>query len=98
MRGARLDPERLEVRTLLRHAPLRGSILLDVGCGDGRLTRRLAPLVRSAVGIDPDPHSVARARTRLRRWQDRVRLEVGRAEALSFPDATFTAVLFSWSL
>lgn len=98
MRGVRLDPERLEVRTILRRAPLRGSILLDVGCGGGRLTRRLAPLVRSTVGIDPDPDQVARARTRLRRWRDRVRLEVGRAEALPFPDATFTAVLFWWSL
>lgn len=32
---------------------LKGGVLLDVGCGDGELIRRLAGHVRRAVGIEP---------------------------------------------
>ncbi|ORV81196.1 class I SAM-dependent methyltransferase [Mycolicibacterium iranicum] len=39
--------------------------VLDVGCGDGLLAQRLAPLSRSIVGIDSDPEAVRRARERL---------------------------------
>ena len=42
----------------------RGDVL-DVGCGDGLLVERLAPVSRSIVGIDSDPGAVRRARDRL---------------------------------
>jgi ubiquinone/menaquinone biosynthesis C-methylase UbiE len=35
--------------------------LLDVGCGPGTVTLRLAPLFEAAVGLDPDPEMLARA-------------------------------------
>ncbi|TRW88486.1 class I SAM-dependent methyltransferase [Mycolicibacterium sp. 018/SC-01/001] len=46
-------------------ALVRGGDVLDVGCGDGLLAQRMAPLARSVRGIDPDPESVRRARARL---------------------------------
>jgi 2-polyprenyl-3-methyl-5-hydroxy-6-metoxy-1,4-benzoquinol methylase len=42
----------------------RGDVL-DVGCGDGLLVQRLAPVSRSVTGIDPDPEAVGRAADRL---------------------------------
>ncbi len=33
--------------------------LLDVGCGPGTVTLRLAPLFEAAVGLDPDPEMLA---------------------------------------
>jgi len=42
----------------------RGDVL-DVGCGDGLLARRLAPVSRSVTGIDPDPAAIGRAVNRL---------------------------------
>lgn len=39
--------------------------VLDVGCGDGLLLQRLAPHVTTAIGIEPDAETIARARTRL---------------------------------
>ena len=39
--------------------------VLDVGCGDGLLLQRLAPMARSLTGIDPDAESLARAEQRL---------------------------------
>lgn len=100
MRGVRFDPERVEVRTLLRHAPIRGARILEVGCGDGRLTRRIAHAARTVVGIDPDGEQIARARelTARQLLRRKVRYEVGSGEHLPFPDATFDIALFSWSL
>lgn len=42
----------------------RGDVL-DVGCGDGLLAQRLAPVSRSVTAIDPDPAAVQRAADRL---------------------------------
>jgi SAM-dependent methyltransferase len=36
--------------------------LLDVGCGPGTVTLRLAPLFEAAVGLDPDPGMLDRPR------------------------------------
>ncbi len=45
--------------------PLDGSgRLLDVGCGPGVLTLRLAPLFTEAIGLDPDPDMLGEARRR----------------------------------
>ena len=35
--------------------------LLDVGCGPGTVTLRLAPLFQAVVGLDPDPEMLAQA-------------------------------------
>jgi 2-polyprenyl-3-methyl-5-hydroxy-6-metoxy-1,4-benzoquinol methylase len=42
----------------------RGDVL-DVGCGDGLLAQRLAPVSRSVTGIDPDAAAIGRAADRL---------------------------------
>jgi 2-polyprenyl-3-methyl-5-hydroxy-6-metoxy-1,4-benzoquinol methylase len=42
----------------------RGDVL-DVGCGDGLLAQRLAPVSRSVTGIDPDAAAIGRAAERL---------------------------------
>jgi len=99
VRGLRIDPERTEVRRLLRHAPLRGARVLEVGCGDGRLTRRIAGVVGSIVAIDPDEAAIARASRRVPAGlRGRIHFQVGSGEAMPFPAHSFDAVLFSWSL
>lgn len=42
----------------------RGDVL-DVGCGDGLLAERLAPVSRSVTAIEPDPATLQRAWVRL---------------------------------
>jgi len=42
----------------------RGDVL-DVGCGDGLLAQRLAPVSRSVTGIEPDPATADRALGRI---------------------------------
>lgn len=46
-------------------AAQRPGDVLDVGCGDGLLAQRLAPVSRTITAIDPDPSAVRRAGERL---------------------------------
>jgi len=46
------DPERNEVSYLHRCADFSGKRVLEIGCGDGRLTWRYAIAARNVAGID----------------------------------------------
>jgi SAM-dependent methyltransferase len=67
-------------------APRAGERILDLGCGDGFLTERLAALGCEVVGVDSSPEQVAAAQRR------GLEARVARAEALPFV-AEFDAVL-----
>ncbi len=54
---------------------------LDVGCGEGMLTRRLRAVVPSVTGIDPDGPSIELARTP----SDGAGIEYVRADVLAHP-------------
>lgn len=58
---------------LMRIAGTHGGDVLDVGCGDGLLAQRLAPLSRSVTAVEPDPSAAQRA---LRRLGDQPNVEV----------------------
>jgi ubiquinone/menaquinone biosynthesis C-methylase UbiE len=95
----RVDPERNEVQALKQALDWRGRDVLEIGCGDGRLTRRLAALGARVRAIDPDPALVRAARRETAaKDRPRVRFRVGRAGRLEYPAAAFDAVVLSWSL
>ena len=94
-----LDRERAEAAALRSMWNLNGARVLEIGCGDGRLTFCYAPAARSVVAIDPHADSIAKARTALPTdLVDRVRFEVGSALELDQPPASFDAALCSHSL
>jgi ubiquinone/menaquinone biosynthesis C-methylase UbiE len=95
----RVDPEKNEIHALKEMTEWRGKRLLEIGCGDGRLTRRLASLGAQAEAIDPDKTLIALARKQFpERYADRVKFKVGSAENLKYPQGTFDIVVFAWSL
>ena len=67
-------------------APQQGEYVLDLGCGDGNLTRRIAESGAHVLGVDASLEMVAAARER------GVEAEHSRAEELPFRGATFDAV------
>jgi ubiquinone/menaquinone biosynthesis C-methylase UbiE len=71
-----------------------GAAALEIGCGTGAVTRVLArwPNVARAVGIDPSPVFLARARE-LSRGIDTASFEQGDGRALPFGDASFDVVV-----
>ena len=69
--------------------------ILDLGCGTGEITRRLADLYPQAqiVGIDILESNLVLARRASGAYEDRVRFETGDAFALKFADASFDLVV-----
>lgn len=95
----RVDPERNEIAALRRAAAWRGRRVLEIGCGDGRLTARLASLGASVHAIDPDAAEVRAARRNLpKRLAPRVRFRVGSAVSLEHRAETFDVVVYAWAL
>jgi SAM-dependent methyltransferase len=72
--------------------------LLDVGCGPGTVTLRLAPLFEAAVGLDPDPGMLAyAAQAAASSGVTNVSWVRERAESLPAGLGTFRAVTFAAS-
>lgn len=93
-------PPGMEIRLFQRHVDLKGKRILEIGCGDGRLTREIAPLAASVFAIEPDPLMVADAkRTTGEAGITNVRFRVGSAVDLRVAGGeTFDVAFFSWSL
>lgn len=71
-----------------------GDRVLDVGCGTGCLTRRMAKIVSpggSVLGIDPSTEVIEYARRKTR--EPHCSYETGVGEALSAPDGSFDVVV-----
>ena len=69
-----------------------GEFILDLGCGDGQLTQRIAATGAHVLGVDASQEMVAAARER------GIEAEQANAESLPFHDATFDAVFSNAAL
>ena len=94
-----LDPEGAHLGSLRRVASFEDASVLEVGCGDGRLTAGLAEGAASVFAFDPDADAVATAKSRLAgELDERVTFRVGAAREIEIPRTQFDIVVFSWSL
>ena len=83
-----VDPDGVELPTIRGLVDLAGLDILEVGCGEGRMTFGCAEeeLVEAARRATP------------RALRDRIRFEVADAAEIELPPAEFDLALFSWSL
>jgi predicted RNA methylase len=62
-----LDPEGAHLAVLRRLGSFRGQKVLELGCGDGRLTVPIAAEAAFVLAFDPDAEAVERAASASRR-------------------------------
>ena len=89
------DPEGNEVAALRAVVPsFAGLQVVEIGCGDGRLTRRYAPDAATVIAVDPDAGAVAELAGEF----PHVDARAISFDALVLPPQSVDVVLFAWSL
>jgi ubiquinone/menaquinone biosynthesis C-methylase UbiE len=95
----RRDPENAESEMLKHHAIQPGDRVIDIGCGDGRLTSVFAQDASAVIGTDVEMEKLRLARlANPEAVPARVNFAAARGEAMPFPDEIFDLAVFSWSL
>jgi ubiquinone/menaquinone biosynthesis C-methylase UbiE len=94
-----LDPEGVHSATVRALVDVRGLRVLEIGCGEGRLTAELAGEAASWLATDPKADAVAEARRTLApELAERVTFAVAGGAEVDAPEGEFDLVFFSWSL
>jgi ubiquinone/menaquinone biosynthesis C-methylase UbiE len=88
------DIKNLEIPTIERLVDVRGKKVLEIGCGDGRITAHIAGKAKEYTAIDPDSHGIATAKANIKG----VDFRVGSGENLELTNSSFDVVLYSLSL
>jgi ubiquinone/menaquinone biosynthesis C-methylase UbiE len=96
----RVDPERNEIHALREATTWHNKKVLEIGCGDGRMTLRLASLhPRLIRAIDPSKDLIRSARENLPpKFEKEIHYKVGSAGELKYSSNSFDIVVFSWVL
>ncbi len=94
-----LDPEGAHLAALRRLGDFRGRRVLEMGCGEGRLTVGIAADAAHVLAFDPNGESVEQARRSVpAELAERVTYQVASAKDIELPPGEFDPVVFSWSL
>lgn len=97
--GSVKDPEGAERVALAALVDFEGRRVLEIGCGDGRMTWLYAGAAAEVLGFDDDEEAIETARAAVTEdLKDRVEFRVASAQALKVPRQRFDIAFLSWSL
>ena len=92
------DSERNETKYLHKFTDFNGKHVLEIGCGEGRLTSEYAEATRSTVGIDLDADALRVVTIdRSSDLEDKVYFARAMSEQLPFSKETFDIAILAWS-
>jgi ubiquinone/menaquinone biosynthesis C-methylase UbiE len=94
------DPENRESKTLHKLVDFANKRILEVGCGEGRLTWKYAPASTLTVGLDPDHDAlrIARLDAQDKSGGTHVHFAGASAKHIPFQKETFDIAILAWSL
>jgi ubiquinone/menaquinone biosynthesis C-methylase UbiE len=93
------DPERNETKYLHKLADFAQKRILEIGCGEGRLTWQYAKETRSTTAIDLDADALRVATIdRPSDLESKVYFASAKSEQLPFSKETFDSAVLAWSL
>ncbi|MDQ5854005.1 MAG: class I SAM-dependent methyltransferase [Chloroflexota bacterium] len=94
-----LDPEETEVRTMHGLVDFKGKDVLEIGCGNGRLTWRYADGVATVLALDPQEPAIKLAQEHTpETLRSRVTFQVADITTIDLSEDAFDIALLSWSL
>jgi Methylase involved in ubiquinone/menaquinone biosynthesis len=92
------DTERNETKYLHKFANFAGKRVLEIGCGEGRLTWQYTKETRLTVGIDLEADSLRVATIdRPSDLENKVYFSRAMSEQLPFSKETFDLAILAWS-
>jgi ubiquinone/menaquinone biosynthesis C-methylase UbiE len=93
------DPESYEKKYLHQFADFQGKRILEIGCGEGRLTWKYAGASALTVGFDPDHDALRVARAESPHdLKKNVHFANASAGNIPFSKETFDIAILAWSL
>lgn len=99
--GLQRDPERNETKYLRAFADFTASRkrVLEIGCGEGRLTWQYAKSTQTTIAVDPDRDALRIATVdRPSDLQSKILFACTDSQHLPFSKETFDIAILAWSL
>jgi ubiquinone/menaquinone biosynthesis C-methylase UbiE len=93
------DPERNEAKYLHTFVDFTNKRVIEIGCGEGRMTWQYAKAAETTIGVDPDKDALRVAKVdRPSELEHKVLFACAASEYLPFSKETFDIALLAWSL
>ena len=95
----RPDPEEVETGVIHDVIDFCGKRVLEIGCGNGRMTWRFAHEAASVLAFDPRESEIIAARERTPdALKATVSFQVADISGIDLPEGTFDVAVISWTL
>ncbi len=95
----RVDPEGVETRAVHDLVDFAGKDVVEVGCGEGRLTWRFADVASSVLAFDPSESAIATAREQTpAALRGRVTFQAADVASIGLGAGAYDVAVLSWSI